>query len=135
MPEIIFEHSGWWLLPIIILAVALAGWLYYVGKHFSVSQRRLLALLRFLIFFLLGVLLLSPLYKMTERKEEKPILVWLEDHSSSMLAQHDSSQVKERLSGEAPIKKVLQEKYRLAYFDFSESLMAADDSFSKVAPT
>lgn len=130
MPEIILETSGWWILPILVAAVLTAVLFYFTGKSFSRGQRIFLAGLRFLLFFLLGLLLLSPLMKNTERLEEKPLLLWIEDHSSSMLAGNDSSSVKEFLQGPPAIKEALEEKYELVEYDFSLGLHKKQDSLS-----
>lgn len=130
MPEIIFETSGWWIIPILIAAALAAGLFYFTGKSFSRGQRIFLAGLRFVLFLGLGILLLSPLMKNTDRLEEKPLLLWLEDHSSSMLTGEDSATVKDFLEGSPALKEELQEKYELVELDFSLELHNKADSVS-----
>lgn len=126
--QIIFESPSIWVLPILILSALLAWVLYFRGKTFNRSQRLVLALLRFLIFSLLGILLLSPLIKSSELNEEKPILVWLEDHSRSMIINGDSQKVRSLLSDEQFLES-LQDKYEIDQLDFGGEVTVASDSF------
>ncbi len=127
--QIILENSALWLVPIVLLS-ALATWLlYFKGKSFTKGQRVFLAVLRFTVFFLIGILLLSPLLKSSERKEEKPILVWMEDHSRSMVLAKDSQIVKSILSNEDVLSD-LEERYTVEKLDFGKSITTASDSFN-----
>ncbi len=127
--QIILENSALWLVPIVLLS-ALATWLlYFKGKSFTKGQRVFLAILRFTVFFLIGILLLSPLLKSSERKEEKPILVWMEDHSRSMVLAKDSQTVKSILSNEDVLRD-LEERYTVEKLDFGKSITTASDSFN-----
>lgn len=129
MPELIFENSAWWLMLIVVLS-ALATWLlYFRGRSFTKAQRRILAVLRFAIFVLIGILLLSPLLKSSERKEEKPILVWMEDHSRSMVLNADSTGVRDQLADQELLEG-LEEKYSLEQLDFGKDVLMPSDSFS-----
>ncbi len=127
--QIILENSALWLVPIILLSVLATWLLYFKGKSFTKGQRTFLAGLRFLIFFLIGILLLSPLLKSSERKEEKPILVWMEDHSRSMVLGNDSQRVKSILNDES-ILNDLEERYTIEKLDFGKSLTTSSDSFN-----
>lgn len=132
MTEIILENSLLWLIPIVGVA-ALATWLlYFRGKMFTPTQRKVLAACRFLTLFFLGFLLLSPLLKSSKTREEKPILLWLEDHSSSMLSANDSDAVIENLNN-FTIPTSLKNKYDIQYFDFSDKLTKPSDSFTGVS--
>lgn len=129
MPELIFENSVLWLLPIVLLS-ALATWLlYFRGKGFTNNQRKVLAAFRFLIFVCLGILLLSPLLKSSELEEEKPILVWLEDHSRSMVLGPDSAEVKRSLAS-TDLLSQLEDRYQVEQVDFGKELTKASDSFA-----
>ncbi len=131
MPNIIFESSGWWL-PLVAAGSLLACWLlYFKGKQFSRGQRLFLAGLRFFIFFFLGILLLSPLLKSNLRVEEKPILLWLEDHSQSVLQGDDSNAVAGFFAQEIPAE--LRERYQLEHYSFAARLSADNDSLDQFA--
>ena len=127
--QIILENSALWLLPIILVS-ALAAWLlYFKSKSFNKGQRAFLSAIRFFIFFLIGILLLSPLLKSSERREEKPILVWMEDHARSMVLANDSETVKSVFANEDLLAD-LEEMYTVEKLDFGKSLTAASDSFN-----
>jgi hypothetical protein len=129
MPDIIFETSAWWLVPIGILSVLLALWLYDKNTNLQRGQRALLTLLRFSIFFLAGLLLLSPLVRQEEERIEKPFLVWLTDHSLSVISAVDSIQVDALYQDLPDLSEPLRERYRLAIQSFSSDLLADQDSF------
>lgn len=132
MPEIIFEYSGWWLLPVAILSALLSFWLYGKSSTLSRPQKLILAFLRFSIFFILGVLLLSPLLRKDEERIDKPILVWLEDRSLSMLKGPDSAAVRALGELDQQYLQDLEEKYTLDYLSFTNNLSQKTDSFSSV---
>jgi len=125
MPEILFENSAWWLLLIVGLSAAAAMILYGKGTSFSRSVRLILATLRFFIFLLIGILLLSPLLKSTAINEEKPILVWLLDQSRSVMSSNDSSLLGEL---ETTAEEQLSEKYELEIVPFAAGV--AGDSLN-----
>lgn len=129
MPDIIFETSGWWLLPIVIVSASLALWLYNKSSSLQAWQRVLLAILRFSAFFLAGLLLLSPLLHQEEEKIEKPFLVWLGDHSLSMISTTDSVNLQEFYTGLPKLSEPLNDRYRLNYQSFSAELLTEEDSF------
>ncbi len=130
MSQITFESPLIWLLPIALVSLGLAAWLYFIGKKFTRGQRIFLAVLRFLIFFFLGILLLSPLLKTSERIEEKPILVWLEDRSRSMVSNADSQSVKTNFSESEKLLNDLKERYEIQRFSFHKNLQEPSDSFA-----
>ena len=128
MPEIIFENSGWWLILILTVSAVLSAWLYGRSSGLTRGQALLLAVIRFLIFSLLGFLLLSPLIQRNEEKEEKPFLVLLKDVSLSMTESEDSEKlqsVEEELDG---LSTQLDEKYRVNTLTFDLGLHASSDS-------
>lgn len=130
MPEIIFEQSGWWFLPIFIVSALLTLWLYGKGTKLPRPQKIVLAALRFSIFFILGILLLSPLIKQEEERLDKPILVWLEDRSLSMISGPDSTEVKAFDQRNKALKVSLEEKYQVSTLSFSTGLTEKTDSFN-----
>lgn len=129
-----FEYSPWWIVPI-LLGVAGAVWVFYfASKDFNRNQSRVLAVLRFFTLFVIAILLLAPLLRSSETLDEKPILLWLEDHSSSITSLPDSQEVRNFLGPEmAGAEEKLKEKYELRKMDFSTGLNAHQtDSFGGV---
>ena len=129
MTEIILENSLLWLIPIAAVAAGVSWLLYFQGKVFTKGQRLILAALRFFTLFTIGFLLLSPLLRSTKIREEKPYLIWLEDHSSSMVSSQDSLLVKKNLN-DYKIPSGLSEKYQIQYLEFTDKLVQSGDSFT-----
>lgn len=89
----IFEHSYWWILPALLLSVAVAYFKFKklaglpdIPRGISV----LVALLRFLVVFMLCVLLLNPALSVLRHIKEKPLLIVAQDNSQSILKNKDS---------------------------------------------
>src|ERR1700748_3517924 len=73
----------YWLLCIIIGGVP--AWLLFLNdRKKNIPVKWLPALLRFFTFFLTAALLLAPAFPTTKTNEEKPVLIWLQDNSTSM---------------------------------------------------
>jgi hypothetical protein len=75
----------YWLLCIVIGGVP-AWLLFRSDRKKNIPVKWLPALLRFLTFFLTAALLLAPAFPTTKTNEEKPLLLWLQDNSTSMKA-------------------------------------------------
>lgn len=121
MLEIVAKYSWAWLLPIALLAGATALWLYYYKSPFGKYPRLILALLRFLGLFLLGIFLLEIFVKNISERTQKPLLLWLEDHSPSVVARADSLQVKELYSNDlVALRQKLGERYTIRSLAFAE---------------
>lgn len=128
--DIAFRWSPWWLL-VILPAVAGAVYVYYAGQQsFRLGQRRILAILRGLSLALLGFLLLQPLLEKKALLEEKPLLLWLEDHSRSILLR-DSAASLDYYQNIAPRQRsALEENYRVYYYPFAENLGQPDSGIT-----
>jgi hypothetical protein len=83
LAQVVFQHSLWWIVPV-ALAAALSVVFLYKHASFSKGQKWLLGSLRFLLLLFLAILLLQPSLKHTFTEEEKPILIWLTDASTSI---------------------------------------------------
>ena len=89
----VFEYSYWWILPAILLSLAVA---YF--KFLKLTKlpdipwwvRILIPTLRFLIIFSLLLLLLNPALSILHRIKEKPLLVIAQDNSASLVKSKDS---------------------------------------------
>ncbi len=131
MTELTFEHSLWWSIPCLMGALAAAAFLYFYRHKFTASQRYTLAALRFSSVFLILLLFLAPFLKVNQTEEEKPILVWLEDHSRSMILSKDSSGAVGLLNKSEEFNRQLEDKYQVEAFQFGEELKGSvKDTFS-----
>ena len=129
MDEISFQQPWWWLLIGITAAAVVTALSYYRTRQFSEKPRsyiRWLALLRFLAFSLLFILLMEPLFRILQEKIKKPIIAIGVDNSSSMLTR-DSTWVgpfRKRLSS---FKDDLANEAEIMSFLFGQSLIRNGD--------
>lgn len=89
----VFEYSFWWILPVILLAFALAYLKFRKLLRLPDISRGLaflIASLRFLVAFTLLFLLLHPALTLLRRVKEKPLLIIAQDNSISVLKNKDS---------------------------------------------
>jgi hypothetical protein len=75
-----------------LLGVGYALILYYKesGSEFSVTLKWILAVIRTIVIALLAFLLLDPLIKSTTRYTEKPVIIFAQDNSKSIITNSDS---------------------------------------------
>ncbi|RLD45245.1 MAG: hypothetical protein DRI86_05865 [Bacteroidetes bacterium] len=130
MSEIIITYSFWWILPIVLASFALSMLLYYKNKkeEFSSLILFLLATIRFFVFAILGILLLSPVIKSWKSRVEKPIVIIAVDNSKSMLLSKDS--IKQKQKYEELIRKLGKEigdDYILDYYSFGDRVVKTRD--------
>ncbi len=98
-----FGTSYWFifLLAFTLAAVGVSFLLYFRNKANDVLSRlqlRLLMALRFLSFFLIAFLLLSPFLRNLKKIVQNPVIVAAWDNSSSMVSGPDSLAIKQLLS-------------------------------------
>ncbi|MEE4255923.1 MAG: hypothetical protein V2I47_02705 [Bacteroidales bacterium] len=90
--NIITGYPTWFIL-ICILAGILGSMVLYFRENkneFPSWLKRLLGIIRFFIITLLSFLLLSPLLKLSSRATERPIVIFAQDNSLSMVLNKDS---------------------------------------------
>ena len=90
--NILFDYPAWLIILCILCGLVYSGILYYrnTSADFSPFWKRLLAVFRFLSVTLLALLLLAPLVERSTRHVEEPLLLFLQDNSSSLLFAEDS---------------------------------------------
>ncbi|MBI9066922.1 MAG: hypothetical protein JEZ09_06495 [Salinivirgaceae bacterium] len=123
--NIITTYSGWWILLILVLS-AVFSLFFYKKKYYtelSGLKRNILTLLRFLVLFSLGLLLLKPVFKLTNSVEKKPTIVVAVDNSSSVISGVDSllrsQQIKANVQN---IIKELSADYQIKTYQFGERI-------------
>ncbi len=107
----------------IIAGIAYSAILYYKNKHndFSPLLSKVMAFFRFLTIFLIAFLLLSPLLKTITHTNEKPVIIFAQDNSQSILVNKDSSYYKNEYKQN--IEKLLYklgENYEVKSFSFDD---------------
>ncbi|MBO6117697.1 MAG: hypothetical protein J6P44_04045 [Bacteroidales bacterium] len=92
------EYSLWFLPLILLVASGFAYFVYFFKQKdkaaFTLRQKYLLAALRFLGIFLILFLLISPVKRIKNKTIEKPVVVLLQDNSSSLSAVKQSDYYK-----------------------------------------
>ncbi len=95
--QLFTELPFWFILICLAFAFLVTWFLYRKDKAYEDIARWkvwIMASLRFLFIFFLAFLLLSPLFKSIVKKVEKPIIVFAQDNSESIVYNTDSSYYK-----------------------------------------
>lgn len=122
----VFEYSYWWILPAILISLAVA---YLKFKKLSklpdiaFGIRFIIAGLRFLVIFSLLLLLLNPALSVLHRIKEKPLLIVAQDNSASIIKNKDSLyyQQEYKASLDRAIGE-LQDKFEVVKLTFGASV-------------
>jgi len=119
------------LLAVILAAVGVTLILYFRNKaHSGLSkwQLRTLIGLRFLSFFLIAFLLLSPFLRNLKKITQNPIIVAAWDDSNSMITDQDSSQVAQVLTDlQKKIESELGNNYEIVNYTFGDHVISGDE--------
>ncbi|OIP00444.1 MAG: hypothetical protein AUJ98_07830 [Bacteroidetes bacterium CG2_30_33_31] len=136
--EIIFKYSAFWILPIFGLALSISLLLYYQNKReeFPRIINAILGINRFLVLFLLGLFLLSPMVK-TKVKELKKITILLAvDNSKSIILNPDSAFYLSKFTDDIfQLQDNLSKKYNIAAFMFGNQVHHLDSLNYKESST
>lgn len=129
MADLSFQYSPMFLW-LCAMAAALAAWLLYRGtRSFGKQRNILLGLIRFTLLFAVFALFLDPVLRQSEKVEQKPLLLWLEDHSSSMVLGGDSAALRKAYANDFPeVLKELEDRYTIRQYDFGNELSNPGDS-------
>jgi hypothetical protein len=119
--------SPWWILVCIAVGCGYA-YLLYNKASFDKRTRRILAILRGTLVFLLSFLLLTPLLRTIGRTLEKPIIIVAQDNSSSVLATKNSAYYKTEYTKQLNnVIDDLSAAYTIKYYHFGAQLEEAKD--------
>jgi len=91
--NLVTEYPIWFFIICIALGVGYATILYYkeTKSEFTVISKWFMAIFRMLVISIISFLLLNPLLKTTSRYAEKPVILFAQDNSMSIVAGADSS--------------------------------------------
>jgi hypothetical protein len=122
------------MLLIVSIAAALVYFLYYKNlqsNELSKTKILVLTLIRFIALIFIGFLLLSPLIKVISRETKKPIIVFAQDNSVSMLLSKDSSFIRDSFPQLLnSIKSRFSENYEVVTLQFGDSIRTNSASFT-----
>lgn len=116
----------------VIVAAAISFLLYFKDKIFAQIEawkKWVMTGLRFFFVLIILLLLLNPVYKSKGVIVQKPIVVFVQDNSKSILLNRDSSFYKnEYLKNRDKLLESFEQDYDVRYLQFSE--FTSDDSVS-----
>lgn len=127
----------WWFLLFCVAAGILFAYLLYGRKKFVFSEGESkwwkygLGTLRFLSTSLIAFLLLSLLIKTKRTEEEKPIILLLQDNSSSLNVSFGNFSKEKYAEQLSSLQEKVKDKYELVLYNFGDELT----DFSKPAYT
>ncbi len=121
-----FSYPIWYVFICALLGIGYSYLFYRNEKSFEGIHKALLYLMSFLRFgvvFLVSLLLLEPLILAENQEVEKPIIIFAQDNSQSILANTDSTFYKnEYISSVEALLKDLEQQYELKTFTFGSDL-------------
>lgn len=122
-----------WLFPLcLVVGICFSALLYYKNSrnNFSKKIEILLAIIRVITVSLIVFLLLSPVFKVKTFINEKPLLIFAQDNSRSILLNRDSSFYKSTYKTKVnELLEKLSSNYLIKRLDFSDKL-TEENSFS-----
>lgn len=127
-----FEIKYWFifLLSALIAAAGIALLLYFRNKEnkdLKSTQVRLLMALRFISFFTISFLLLSPFIKNLKKITQNPIIITAWDNSSSLKSTPDSLKMETEINQvKSEVTEELQKSYSLVNYSFGEEAEVSD---------
>lgn len=115
--------SGWWTIGCIILAISYGLLLYQKTANISKTWKNILFAIRTVAVFILSFLLLAPLVKSVSRHLQKPLVLVLQDNSSS-IKQFPSTNFNPSafIARLKQLKKTLGNGYDVQEFNFSKNI-------------
>ena len=120
------DYPIWMILLCFLLGAVYSGVLYYKESKLDVIAKWLknsLLVFRFLAVSIIAFLLLSPFIKTIFNKTEKPIIIFAQDNSSSLLIHQDSVFYANNYLKELnALKEKLEKDYEVKSFTFGEKV-------------
>lgn len=91
--NLISEYPLWFIILCIVLGVGYAAILYYkeTKNEFTVISKWVMAIFRMLVISIISFLLLNPLIKTISRYADKPVILFAQDNSMSIVTGTDSN--------------------------------------------
>jgi hypothetical protein len=124
--ELVFQYPSWFILLCLLAGFSYAFFLYRKNHGVpdaSVWLIRLLFSLRFLAVSILFFLLFGPLLKMSSRELEKPIILFLQDNTESILSNADSTFIRSEFQSKiASLAEKLGDNYEFRSYSFEHEL-------------
>lgn len=120
------DYPIWMIILCFLLGAIYAGVLYYKETKLDIIAKWMknsLMIFRFLAVSIIAFLLLSPFIKTIFNKTEKPIIIFAQDNSSSLLIHQDSATYANNYLKELnALKEKLEKNYEVKSFTFGEKV-------------
>ncbi len=127
--ELISNYPWYYTLLCFLAGFIFSAGLYHREKHQAERPKAMrygLAALRFASVTLISLLLLDIFLKRLVNETEKPVVVFLQDNSSSIVAGKDSSTIKSSyLQAVTSLTEAINEKYELKSYSFDDGMKVA----------
>jgi len=123
--RIITEYPAYFFILCLLIGALYGTVLYYKNTKddFSLRLRQLLFILRFIAVTFIAFFLLNPLIKMLTRETEKPVIIFAQDNSASLLMIPDSTYYKDTYPNEIEaFLKRFDNKYDVHTYSFGEKV-------------
>lgn len=132
---LVWNTSWWLLLPALALAAGYAYVLYPKVLSERVTQQRLLAALRFLSVLFLCILLINPQIKSVKTTTEKPLILFAQDNSASILLNKQKDYYRNDYPAAVQqLKDRIATRYELRNFHFGGKVKESDSlNFTETA--
>lgn len=132
--QLILSYPIWFIAFCILLGIAVAAALYTRDKLFEEQRwlKAILFLFRSTLVSALAFLLLSPIWKGKITETEQPILVYLEDISSSIQSFTPSTTYEDFQTLKTTVLNELEKQFDVEQYQFGGSLVKAGDSLPGV---
>ncbi len=123
--NILFDYPSWMIILCILCGLLYSGLLYYRSKtEFHPLLRRVLAVFRFIVVTVLAFLLLAPLVERRTQHVEQPLLIFVQDNSSSLLLAEDSAFYHDQyLPAMNDFMNEMSERFQTRLYTFGESVV------------
>lgn len=125
------DYSWAWLFVLLLISIAVSGYTYiYHYQTLAISKAKALVLftMRLIALFLIGLFLLNPVIKTVNKKVQKPVVVFAQDNSESLVLTKDSLKLKDQY--QAKVRKVIDElaqKYEVKQINFGNEVVDTID--------
>ena len=125
LSDITFQYPVYWVFAVAVGAAVLAGLLYYNNRQQSSirpNMRLPLAILRFIVLFIIGLLLLGPLLKDIQLDVQKPLIIVAVDQSASITTAHEEAALQTMINDLDQLKQKLAGDYEVKMLSFAEKV-------------
>jgi hypothetical protein len=123
--NIVTDYPLWFILLCLLLGIGYAALLYYKESRndFSESLKWIMAIFRASLIAVISFLLLNPLVKTTTRFEEKPVIIFAQDNSVSVITGVDSNFYRNQyLSKVGGLLEKIETSFALDKYTFGEKV-------------